>query len=102
MSDSDTPLEVQAVYAIEQIVEEAADKRWPLDSDTVEDAMEIVSELQESNTPLSDELLTETQDSLERIHHLVDGAPKRSVDHMAVQEVVDDFVDECLDEGIEF
>lgn len=102
MSDSDTPLEVQAVYAIEQIVEEAADKRWPLDSDTVEDAMGIVSELEENETPLSDELLTETQENLERIHHLVDGAPKRSVDHMAVQEVVDDFVDECLDAGIEF
>lgn len=102
MSESETPLEVQIVYSIEQTVEEAADRRWPLDSDTVEESLDLVAELKETDTEISDSVIEETEENLERIHYLVDGAPKRSVDHMAVQDVVDDFVDEALDAGIEF
>lgn len=101
MSDSDTPLEVQAVFAIEQIVEEAADKRWPLDAETVEEAIELITELQASDTPLSDEVLVETKEDLERVHHLVDGAPKRSVDHLSVQEMVDTLAQDAIDAGVD-
>ena len=101
MSDSEARLEVQVVYAIEQIVEEAADKRWPLDSETVEDAMNLVKRLQDSETDISDDVLNRTLDSLESIHHLVEDAPKRSVDHMNVQNMLDEFRKECLEAGID-
>lgn len=95
MTDEST--EVQALYAMEKIVEEAADKRWPVDAETVEEAIELFDELIESDTPISTPYLKETRDDLEKVHHLVDGAPKRSVDHGAVQDLVWEYEQELLD-----
>lgn len=98
MPDADTT-EVNALYAVEKVVEEAADKRWPVDAETVEEAIDLFEELIESDTPISTPYLKETRDDLEKIHHLVDGAPKRSVDHGAVQDLVWEFQQELVEHG---
>jgi len=101
MRQANAQIEVQAVYAIEQIIEEAADRRWPVDAETVEDAMNLVKQLQDSKTDISEDVLSTTLDDLEEIHTLVDGSPKRGVDHMAVQGLVEELTEECFEAGID-
>jgi len=101
MKEAIAQIEVQAVSAIEQIIDEAADRRWPVDAKTVEDAMNLIKQLQDSGTDISEDVLNTTLDDLEEIHTLVDGSPKRGVDHMAVQGLVEELTKECFESGID-
>lgn len=98
MSDTKST-EVQALYSIEKIVEEAADRRGPVNEETADEAVSLFNELIESDCPISTPYLKETRDDLESIHNLVDGAPKKRVDHVAVQDLALEFEKRLFEHG---
>jgi cell division septum initiation protein DivIVA len=99
MSDSETT-EIQALYAINRIEEEAADKRKTVSADTVKEAVSLFNELIESDTQMDARYLKETRDDLKSIHKLVDGAPKKKIDHLAVSELSTEFEKRLFELGI--
>lgn len=99
MTDS---IEIQALHAIEQVVEEAADKRTTVSEETAREAVERFNELIESDTPINTPYLKETRDDLEKVHSLVDGTPKKKVDHGAVDDLKIEYEQELIDHELLF
>lgn len=84
---------VKDICAIE---DEAADKRCQVRSDTVAEAQESLAAVQDmEEAPLSEDYLSEIEDDLNKLFNMSDGAPKRSIDHLAVQELSDSIVMRC-------
>lgn len=96
----DTP-EIEALIALEEIVEKAANKRYPVDNNTIQKAQEKFETLSEKETPISDSVIEDIQNDLQKLHRMTDGAPRTSVDHMSVQtNMVDKFNSELIEHDL--
>lgn len=83
----------EAHHAMKEIVDEAADRRHPTSEETVEKAIDKVEKIKEEIDDLKfeEEYIEELLSDLERIRKLT-RSPKRSLDHMAVFDMKEEFI----------
>lgn len=93
-----TAPEVEALYALEKIVDEAADKRWPVSNETVKKAQKKFEVVANMETEVSDSIVNEIQNDLKQLNRMTDGAPRTPIDHMSVQtDMVDKYTSDLID-----